>query len=247
MFKFFRGMFLFGAFSLVSTAAQADTNAAPTSNPAPASESVEQRLVAALRREEELRAELDRHRKPNPSPEPKSGGHDEDLRIKVRKDQETQEEKGKQTREIERALGFNMRMHSFASDNKDLLPAEVGAIIAQADKETYDNATAKASAVKSAIIQSYFSVEGNMDALTPAQRVTLDDYLKLTKTAKEAKAADIYENIFEPALETIRKIKKAEEVGRSRGAFGADSKGTTAYKDKLVALARKTHLGERTA
>ena len=140
-----------------------------------------------------------------------------------------------------------MRIDTFVKENKDLLPAEIAAIVTQANKETYDNASAKAGAMKSAIIQSYFAVQANLDQITPAQKVQLDDYLKLTKTGKEQRAAEIYENIFEPALETVRRVKKAEEVGRSRTGFGLSTEGNTAYKDKLVAMARKTHLGEKTA
>lgn len=246
MFKFFRFLFLLCTLGFVSTAAHADPNPPPPANntPPPAGgESLEAKLTAAIKRNEELAAELEKLKKP----EKKDGDGEDDLRKKVAKDKESNEEIAKQTKEIERALGFNMRVHTFVKENKDLLPATIAAIVTQADKETYDNATAKASAVKSAIIQEYFAVQSNLDQITPAQKIQLDDYLKLTKTGKEQRAADIYENIFEPALETVRRVKKAEEVGRSRTGFGVSTESSTAYKDKLVAIARKTHLGEKTA
>lgn len=246
MFKFFRFIFLFCSLSLFSGSAFADNNPPPNNNPPPTGgETAEQKLAAALLREEELKKELAKHKKPDPKDPPKPDDDDNDLRKKVAKDKESKEELAKQTKEIERALGFNMRIDSFVKDNKDLLPAEIGAIVTQAGKETYDDAQAKASVLKSAIIQSYFAVQANVDALTPAQKVTLDDYLKLTKTGKEQRAADVYENIFEPALETIRKVKKAEEVNRSRNGYASSDATNSAYKDRLIATARKTHLGEK--
>lgn len=248
MFKFFRFLFLFCALGFVSTAAHADPNPPPANNnqPPAGGETLEQKLAASIRRNEELAAELEKLKKPNPK-DPPNPKDDDDLIKKVAKDKETNEEVAKQTKEIERALGFNMRIDSFVKENKDLLPAEISAIVTQANKETYDTAAAKANAMKSAIIQSYFAVQANLESVTPAQKVQLDDYLKLTKTGKEQRAADIYENIFEPTLETVRRVKKAEEVGRSRTGFGVNTDTNTAYKDKLIAQARKTHLGEKTA
>lgn len=247
MFKYFRFLFLFSFIHLFSTTAFADNNPPPpanNNNPPPGGETDAQKLAAALAREEELKKELAKHKKTDdPKPDPK----DDDLIKKVAKDKETAEEVARQTKEIERALGFNMKIEGFVKENKDLLPAEIGAIITQANKETYDTAHAKASAVKSAIIQSYFAVQSNVDALTPSQKVALEDYLKLTKSGKEQRAADVYENIFEPALETIRKVKKAEEVGRSRSGYAMSSDTHSAYKDRLVKIARKSHLGEKEA
>lgn len=243
--KMFRFLVLFFTFLVFSTASYADAppNVTPPANntPPPTGETAEQKLAAALKREEDLKAELEKFKKNTP-PKPEE---DDDLRKKVQKDKETAAEIAAQTKIIERALAFNLKVHAFVKENSDLLPAEITAIIAQADKETYDNANAKAAAVKAAMIQAYFSVQANLDSITPAQKVVLDDYLKLTKTGKENKAAEIYENIFEPALETVRKVKKAEEVGRSRSGYGSSTETNSAYKDRLIKMSRKTHLGEK--
>lgn len=248
MFKFFRFMFLFCTLNYFSPAYADDAGSGAGSGSGTSGgaggETLDQKLAAALKREEEYKAEIERMKKGDKKDPPKD---DDDLIKKVAKDKETNEEIAKQTKEIERALGFNMRIDMFVKENKDLLPAEVSAIVAQANKETYDSAAAKAGAMKSAIIQSYFAVQANLDSITPAQKVALDDYLKLTKTGKEQRAADIYENIFEPALETVRRVKKAEEVSRSRSGFGVNTETNTAYKDRLVAISRRTHLGEKSA
>jgi len=244
MFKFFLLAFLGFLFS--STLAFADPNPPPPANnnpPNPTGETDATRLAAALKREEELKVELEALKNPK-KPDPKD---DDDLIKKARKEKEDGESLQVKTKQIERALGFNMGIDTFVKDNAELLPAEVAQIVALAHKESYDDAQSKASAIKASMIQSYFAIQANLDALTASQKTTLSDYLKLTKSGKEQKAAEVYENIFEPALEMVRKVKKAEEVGRGISGYGNPSAGSTAYKDRLVAMSRRTHLGEKEA
>ena len=69
--------------------------------------------------------------------------------------------------------------------------------------------------------------------------------MKLTKNGKEEKAAHVYDNIFEPTIALVKRIKKAEEVGKSRSGFASSTKAEDAYKEKLVNLNQKAHLGEK--
>lgn len=187
---------------------------------------------------------------PEPKPEPKGGKKDDeeddeedDLRRKAAKGRQTNEEKIAETRSIEGALKFNLGVQDFVKSNADLLPSEIQDILKTAEKESYDSAIEKSSAIKSSFIQSFFEIEANREALTAAQKVQLDDFLKLTKTGKESKASAIYENIFEPALETLRKVKKAEELGKSRSGLASGNAVMDGYKNRLVSGAKKTHLG----
>jgi len=208
-----------------------------------------------------LKGELEEAKKtPKNDPKPKveeddkDGGGDEDdddkdatLRDKIKKQKEREEERKQENRRIENALKFNLSINDFVKNNEDLLPSEIPEILKAADKEKYDSAIERANIVKSNLIQAFFSVQSNLDLLTANQKTQLDDYLKLTKNGKEQKAEFIYENIFEPAIETLRKIKKAEEVGKANAGFSSGSKAENAYKEKLMAISRKTHLGEKGA
>jgi hypothetical protein len=241
VFHFFVVAFLL-CFASIGRADDPPKNPPPGNNNPPPAQSDADKLAAALRREEELKAEIERL-KPKEPKEPKPD--DDDLLTKNRKARESADEMKRQTKLIESALGFNMGVDEFIKTNTDLLPNEVADIVKLAHKETYDDAQAKANSLKASIIQSYFSIQDNVNALTPSQKVALDDYLKLTKSGKEQKAADVYENIFEPALQMARRLKKAEEVGRSRQGYAISSEKNTAYKDKLVQISRRTHLGEK--
>lgn len=172
---------------------------------------------------------------------------DEGLRGKARKTRQAEEDKKNETKQLESALKFNLSVPEFVKGNKDLLPNEFQEILSTAEKERYDSALDKANALRAAFIQAFFSVEANKNALTTNQKSTLEDFLKLTRDGRESKAEGIYENVFEPALETLKKIKKAEEVGKSRSGFASGGTVENDYKARLIKNSRKAHLGEKGA
>lgn len=172
---------------------------------------------------------------------------DDDLNEKARKAKEAKEKDAVKTKELEGALKFNLSVADFVKSNKDLLPTEVEDVLKEAEKESYDSAFEKANAVKAGMIKAYFSVQANLDFLTASHKTQIDDYFKLTKNGREEKAAQIFENIFEPAIETMKKVKKAEELGKASGGHSGGSKHENAYKEKLMNVSKKTHLGEKGA
>lgn len=226
----------------------------PTAPTAPTTEEL-QRQIAALREENE------KLKKPGKKSDTKTlpnddedddddddddaDNDDDDLRRKVAKGKKKSEKNAQSAKVMEKAISFNMQIDTFIKDNDVFLPSEISDIVKLAHKETYDTHMAKAAALKASIIQSYFAIQANVDSLTAFQKIALSDYLKLTKTAKEENAASVYENIFEPALEMTRKVKKAEEVGRSKMGFSTGTKSGDDYKNKLIQTSRKAHLNER--
>lgn len=166
------------------------------------------------------------------------------LNDKVRREREDREKKDSSNKGLEAALTFNLMSKEFLKANESVLPKEISEIFQVAERENYASALEKANATKAAIIQSFFTQQFNVDLLTDTQKVSLVDYLKLTKTAKEEKAKDIYENLFEPALLTLKRVRKAEELGRNKMGFKDGSKDSQ-YKEKLMSLSKKHFLGEK--
>lgn len=169
---------------------------------------------------------------------------DEDLNDKAKKAKDAAAKEGQKTKELETALKFNLGVSEFVKSHKDLLTTEVEDVIKQAEKETYDSAIEKASAVKAGIIKAFFSVQANVDDLSSSRKAKIEDYLKLTPKGRAEKASDVYE-IFEDAIETAKKVKKAQELGKASGGHAGGSKQENAYKEKLMNVSRKTHLGEK--
>lgn len=127
-------------------------------------------------------------------------------------------------------------------ENASLLPAEVASIFEQANKEKYADAIEKDSTIKSNLIQSFFAVQANLDLLTGSQKAALDDFLKLTKTGKQDKAQSTYDMIFEPAFETLKRVKKAEALSKG---FGQADSTQDDYKNRIMKGSMKHYLGEK--
>lgn len=168
-----------------------------------------------------------------------------DLNSRVKKERKASEDAKNQTKRLESSLKFNMGISEFVKTNADILPSEVPEILKAADKEKYDSAGEKAAAIRTALIKAFFEVQAHVDLLTPSQKTSLEDYLKLTKNGREEKAEFIFENLFEPALAMLKKLKKAEEVGKANSGFAMTGKVEDDYKERLMATSRKTHLGQK--
>lgn len=164
---------------------------------------------------------------------------------KTKKNAQSDDDKKSESARIESAIAFNYTLKEWLKTNKDILPGEIEDVFKISEKEKYDSQIQKANALRDAIIQSFFSVQDNLDLLTANQKRAIDEYLKLTKNGREQKAESVFENYFEPALETMKRVKKAEEVGRARSGFATGSKVEDAYKERLIQGSRKTYLGEK--
>lgn len=186
-----------------------------------------------------LKADIEALKNP-PKQEPKK--EEDDLQAKAKKEKEESDKNTNNSKQIEGAIKFNLGVNDFVKNNKDILPSEVETILKVAEKENYDTATAKANAVKVGIVQSFFAIQSNLDTLTQAQKSQLEDFQKLTKNGKEDRASHVFENIFEPAIEMLKKLKKAEEVGKARSGFSSGSSVENDYKQRLMNGALKAHL-----
>jgi hypothetical protein len=208
----------------------------PANNPPPGPDYAKE--IEALKTRN---AELDKQiseltKKPDPKPE------DKDLLEKARLQREADDKKSSDSRALEKAITFNLKAKEFLSTNESLLPKGVADIFTEAEKENYSNAVEKDNAIKAGIVQSFFSVQTNVDLLTPGLKSSLDEYLKLTKTGKQDKAQSVYDGIFEPAFEMLKRIKKAEALSKG---YGSEGDADTAYKNKMIKLSKAHYLGEK--
>jgi hypothetical protein len=167
---------------------------------------------------------------------------DPDLLEKAKKEREEKEAKGADAKALEAALRFTMGSKEWVKNNGSLLPKDIEGVITNADKETYDSAVEKAGAVQSSILQSFFQVQENLDLLTPSQKTAIEEFLKLTKNGKQVKAPTLYDSIFEPTFEMLKRIKKAEQLN-SKDKFQSD--GEKALAERMMTLSKKHYLGDK--
>lgn len=166
----------------------------------------------------------------------------EDLANKARVKREEIEKQQAHERRLEAAVKFTTGSKEFVKTNSSLLPKTIEGIFEQAEKENYGSTIEKESAIKVGIISEFFAIQSNLDLLTASQKTVLEDFKKLTKTDKQDRAASIYDSIFEPTFETLKKVKRAEQVSKG---FADPTNAEAAYREKLVKGSRKHYLGEK--
>lgn len=167
---------------------------------------------------------------------------DKDLADKARIEREKKEKDSKHEKSLTAAITFNHASKDFVKANAGLLPKSVEGIFAAAEKETYDSAIEKSNAIKVGIVQEYFAVQANHDLLTASQKIELDEFLKLTKNGKQDRIENIYAMIFEPTIETARKIEKARQVNDGRKD---QTDAEKAYTDRMKEIGQKHFLGDK--
>lgn len=175
-------------------------------------------------------------------------GNDPSIAERVEAERKVREKNKLETDKIERDISYNMGILKFAEDHKSHLAENIGEIITAADKQKFDNHAEKASTLRTEIIDAFFKVQSNLDILTPAQKRNLADFQKLTKDGKRQESEKVYESVFEPALEMVKRVKKAEELNlAARGFATAQGGPLAAYKAKLYEAAKRVIINKRKA
>lgn len=205
----------------------------PTPNPTPAPDSAKE-LETLKSQNAELMKKLESLQG---APKP-----DESLADKARLERESGEKRAIESKNLEAALTFNLKSQDFLKSNASLLPKTIEGIFQAAEKENYGSAIEKSSAIKVGIVSEFFAQESNLDLLTSSQKLALEDFQKLTKNVKQERVQQLYDQIFEPTLETLKKIRKAEAL--QKGQAEPNDK-MDAYKKKISELSFKHYVGGR--
>lgn len=164
---------------------------------------------------------------------------EEDLSAKARKHRKADDKKSADSKALEQAIKFDLQSESWLKTNQALLPKTIGDIFVAASKEKFEDAIEKDRALKAGIINEFFAVQANVDLLTAGQKAELEDYQKLTKNGKQERAQRMFDMVFEPAFETLKRVTKADALRRGHGSA---SDSDEAYKRKLIEGSQK-HYG----
>ncbi len=210
----------------------------PANNPPPPAGADPASELEALRKEvATLRAAASK-----PAPDFKPKPEDMDLQERARLFREARDKEDQRTAEIEKAVDFINKSADFIRLNEALLPKDAADIFKQAEKESFNTKIDKAAALKAGLVQSFFSVQANVDLLTPGQKATLEDYQKLTKSGKQERIQMIYDMVFEPAFERLKGARKAEALNKG---YGGGNGVEDAFKNKIMKVSRRHYLGEK--
>lgn len=207
--------------------------------------------IAAMKAENEkikndLKAKDDQYTKDKAEWEKSKGLKGEppadDLAAKAEKERLETEKKANHEKNLESSIRFTSQSKDWVKNNASLLPKNFDSIIDAAEKENYGSAIEKAQAIKAAFILEFFGQQVNLDQLTVSQKTSLEEFKKLSKDKRYEKAQELFDSLLEPTLESQKKIKRAEQVGKG---FKAETNSEQAYRDRRIKDARKQHLGEK--
>ena len=210
------------------------TPAGGDGKPAPAAAAPD--VAALLARIEQL--EKDRKAPSKPGDE----GDDSDLAAKAAKARKASEASGDLTKRLETAVKFTMSAPGWLKQNESLLPKTIPGIFEAAAKENYGSEMEKADAIKVGIVSEFFALQENLDLLTESQKSQLEDFKKLTKTDRQERVKSIFDGVFEPTFEMMKRVKRAEQVQKG---LGNPTDAQQAYKLKMEKLSKKQYLGEK--
>ena len=221
MLKFQR--FILNQFLLLDTPPkEGDSTPPPSTTPPPSNEPDKDKIIAELTSRIE---KLEGTKPPTQTP-PKE---DDDLAKKAEAERLEREKLKSQTNVMASAIKYNMTASKWLEDNEKLLPDTVKGIFEAAEKENYDTDVDKANAIKVGVVSEFFAVQDNMDKLTDAQKIELEQFKKLTKTDKEQRVGKLYDQIFEPTFNHIKALERAKSV----------AKGDVQQTDKQAAYVKK--------
>lgn len=189
-----------------------------------------------------LKAEIEKGKTPPPK---EKEDDDESLAAKAAKEAALKDKNAQHTKAVESAINFKLGLPELMKSSAALLPKTMQGIIEAASKEKYDSEIERANAIRAAFVEEFFSIKENVDSLTASQKSQLNDFLALTKKAREERADTYYNNLFEPALEATRRVRKAEALNRANSDFGNPSDVEEAYRQRIIKKSRKFYLNEK--
>lgn len=155
----------------------------------------------------------------------------------AKKNMEKQSNQQEDQSNIEKALGFNMTISTFAEKYKDILPASIKSVIDTANGKSYTSAIAKADEMRKAILEAYLEVQTNVDSLPDGMKAKANAFKALTEDAKREKSGQYWE-IVEVGAELQASKRRAEAVNRANGS-GNGSGEDNAFRAKFLSLGDK--------
>lgn len=173
----------------------------------------------------------------NPEDKKEPENKDEGLLSEAKKNMEKQSNQEEDQANIEKALGFNMTISTFAEKYKDILPASIKSVIETANGKSYTSAIAKADEMRKAIIEAFLEVQANVDSLPDGMKAKANTFKALTEDAKRAKSGQYWE-LVEVGAELQNSKKRAEAVNRANGN-GNGSGEESPFRARFLAIGDK--------
>jgi hypothetical protein len=141
------------------------------------------------------------------------------------------------SKRIETAVKFNFEIERIVKENVDIVGEEIKSIVELAKQRTYSSGIEKANEIRASVLNKFFSVQENLDALaTENFKTKAMEFLALAQVKRNELSAKYWE-LFELAVENIKKERKHAELLKSRDGNTVSTKGAE-YDSKFFGMRR---------
>lgn len=202
----------------------------------------EEEVNALVAERDGLKKQLEEAKKPA-SPAGQNTLQEPDVLAKVKAAQEAQTAEKDRISVLEKAVDFNRTVESYLGEHKALLPALALPLFTELNKRTYTSPVVKAQVLQKSLLENFFSLKENVDALPKIMQSDLERFKTLADDEKEKLAGEFWK-LIPLTLETKSLAKKAEEVKRANGGFVETNDAKKAYNERFFAK-KSTYLGEQ--
>jgi hypothetical protein len=186
---------------------------------------------------EKLMKDLDEATKPNKKDDKKTD--DETVLEAIRKKEKEDAELKDRENRISESAKFIATFKTTIDAADGFFPAEVNGILDAINKKKYDTELQRADDLRATIAESVFSVAKNLDLLTDIGKAKVEGYLNLSQSAKEKEAGAIWEYVLN-AMDTYKRIAKAERIEQVRRGFANPTDAQSKYDAKIFGLRNKS-------
>ena len=140
--------------------------------------------------------------------------------------------------QIQSSVKFNHSVGEFVEKNKSLLPEEAATILTTAATKTFKNENEKANVIRKSLLDSFLSVQENLDALKGSLKDRAIKYRSLVESEKENQSVDFWD-LAELGTALKAGNNKADALNKINGVGAGDGEGGILENKILAAAALK--------
>lgn len=159
----------------------------------------------------------------------------DDVVRKVKEDEDKKNSQQRQTEILQKSIKFNLSIPAYLDAKKDLLTPISKKIFEEINGKSYNDESEKSKHFQKNIIDDFFSLQENVDAIPETYKDRITYYKSLAEDEKYKRAEEFWD-ILKLTVETKELVKKQEEIKKANGGFVEKNDVKNNYDSKVFAM-----------
>ena len=160
---------------------------------------------------------------------------DDDVVKKLREEEDKKNKQLKQTEVLQKSIKFNLSLPAYLDGKKDLMTPISKKIFDEINTKTYNDESEKTKHFQKNIIDDFFSLQENVNAIPETYKDRITFYKSLAEDEKYKRAEEFWD-ILTLTVETKELMKKQEEIKKANGGFIEKNDVKNNYDAKVFAM-----------